>query len=662
MMRKLQQLATAAFFLLTFLSAAINAQTNNTVPRLVRFSGVARDLNGKPLSGIVGITFALYPEQTGGAPLWLETQNAQADAGGHYSVLLGSTKPDGLPAEIFASEQARWIGVQIEQQEEQPRSLLVSAPYALKAGDAETLGGLPASAFMLAASAPANGGGSTSPSSDANAANGGTSSSNSSSDVTTTGGKANTIPMFTAATNIQNSLLTQTGTTAVNVAGTLNMPALGAATSSKGYNSQAQGFVASAFNSSTSTAVPQTFQLRAEAANNDTSTASGTLNLLYGSGTATPAETGLKISNKGIITFAAGQTFPGGGGSGTVTSVGSGAGLTGGPITSSGTLSIAAAGVTNAMLQNPTLTVAPGTGLSGGGVIPLGGSATLTNTGVLSVAAGAGITSSGGQTPTISINTSVVPELSAANKFTASQTITGNVAASGTVQGGAVSSEGSVMALTDLDVDDSGTNNGSYTPGLRFGQVGNTGEAISSKRTSGGNQFGIDFYTGYTNRMSITNGGQVGIGTTTPAATLEVNGTAQIDNNLTATGVISGNGSGLTNLPVHYTTFVPACGLSAGSISSTPVNLGTIGTFNKVNATSNITIDWGGHVSVGSLPSSISAGAFYLEVDGNTGIGGQASGLVFYPNGGRQFLSSHACCLHWPFHRIAQRADMGLWL
>ena len=33
----------------------------------------------------------------------------------------------------------------------------------------------------------------------------------SSSDVTTTGGTVNKIPLFTTATNIQNSILTQTG-------------------------------------------------------------------------------------------------------------------------------------------------------------------------------------------------------------------------------------------------------------------------------------------------------------------------------------------------------------------------------------------------------------------------------------------------------------------
>ena len=136
--------------------AQMPVQTASALPRLVGFGGTAKDLNGAPLTGIVGITFALYSEQTGGSPLWLETQNATADSTGHYTVLLGSTKPEGLPAELFTSEQAHWVGVQISGQAEQSRVLLVSAPYALKAGDAETIGGLPPSAFMLAAPALIN--------------------------------------------------------------------------------------------------------------------------------------------------------------------------------------------------------------------------------------------------------------------------------------------------------------------------------------------------------------------------------------------------------------------------------------------------------------------------------------------------------------------------
>jgi len=133
-----------------------------------------------------------------------------------------------------------------------------------------------------------------------------------SSNVTTTGGTVNAIPLFTTASNIQSSILTQTGTTGLNVLGKLTLPAAGVATAAAGKNSRSEGFVASTFNSTTSTAVAQTFQLQAEPAGNNTAAASGTLNLLYGSGTAAATETGLKISNKGVITFAPSQTFPGG--------------------------------------------------------------------------------------------------------------------------------------------------------------------------------------------------------------------------------------------------------------------------------------------------------------------------------------------------------------
>ena len=132
--------------------------------------------------------------------------------------------------------------------------------------------------------------------------------------VTTTGGAVNTLPLFTTPTNIQSSIVTQTGTSAINVLGKLNHPASATATSTAGKASRPEAFTASAFNSGTAAAVTQNFQLQAEPANNNTASPSGTLNLLYAAGTAAPAETGLKISNKGVITFAPGQTFPGGGG------------------------------------------------------------------------------------------------------------------------------------------------------------------------------------------------------------------------------------------------------------------------------------------------------------------------------------------------------------
>jgi Chaperone of endosialidase len=120
-----------------------------TVPRLIKFSGVLQDVAGKPIAGPVDVTFSLYSEQAGGSPWWFETQTVEADSLGQYNVLLGAMTPTGVPMELFTGGEARWLGVQVSNLPEQPRVLLVSVPYAMKAGDAETLGGRPASEYQL---------------------------------------------------------------------------------------------------------------------------------------------------------------------------------------------------------------------------------------------------------------------------------------------------------------------------------------------------------------------------------------------------------------------------------------------------------------------------------------------------------------------------------
>ena len=124
-------------------------QTTTSVPNLIRYSGVLKDGDGKLLTARVnGVTFALYKQQDGGAPVWLETQNVTTDAGGQYSVLLGSTTASGLPGDLFAPQEQRWLGVQVAGQAEQPRVLLVSVPYAMRAAEADTLAGHSVAEFV----------------------------------------------------------------------------------------------------------------------------------------------------------------------------------------------------------------------------------------------------------------------------------------------------------------------------------------------------------------------------------------------------------------------------------------------------------------------------------------------------------------------------------
>jgi hypothetical protein len=122
------------------------------VPHFVKFSGVLKDLPNLSPGGVVAIKFVLYGTSTGGTPLWQEVQNARIDQQGYYEVMLGATSSEGIPMDLFASGESRWLGIQamLPGQEEQSRVLLVSVPYALQAENAQTLGGLPASAFARA--------------------------------------------------------------------------------------------------------------------------------------------------------------------------------------------------------------------------------------------------------------------------------------------------------------------------------------------------------------------------------------------------------------------------------------------------------------------------------------------------------------------------------
>ena len=100
---------------------------------------------------------------------------------------------------------------------------------------------------------------------------------------------------------------------------------------------------------------------------------------------------------------------------------------------------------------------------------------------------------------------------------------------SGNVGIGTNSPQQNLTVLNGMNIDQGNGNTATFNDGtssgygLSFGS--NSGEGIASNRNgTGGNQFGLDFYSAYTRRMSISQAGNVGIGTATPATTLDVNG------------------------------------------------------------------------------------------------------------------------------------------
>src|SRR5271157_5988718 len=148
----MRRFLSISLLLSTFLAGSIgSAQQASTtgVPNLIRYSGTLKDAQGAvPSEKTLGVTFAIYKQQDGGAPVWQETQNVMPDASGQYSVVLGSITATGLPGDLFSQQEQRWLGAQVQGQTEQARVLLVAVPYAFEAVEAQRLAGHSATEFV----------------------------------------------------------------------------------------------------------------------------------------------------------------------------------------------------------------------------------------------------------------------------------------------------------------------------------------------------------------------------------------------------------------------------------------------------------------------------------------------------------------------------------
>jgi len=324
--------------------AAVTSLPVSVVPHLIKFSGV---LPGAPAKAeTVDVKFSLYAAQTGGEPVWSESQQVLLDAAGKYSVLLGSVA--ALPDSVFAQGQARWIGVTLRNEQESARTVLVAAPYSLKASDAETLGGHPASDFSLKNALPASGTNIT----QINVGNG-----------VTGGGTGPTVTLGLSNSYLQslgNEIYPQlSGTntlTGVNAFGAGKVtiggsPALSVANVKAGSGitvTPSGSAVSVALNESTLLSLGNSVYAQLGAANTFGKGQTFKAAVTFASGQTFPGTVSLSGNNtfsgsntfSKAVTFASGQSFPG---AGTITGVTAGTGLTGGGSSGNVTLNVNAA-------------------------------------------------------------------------------------------------------------------------------------------------------------------------------------------------------------------------------------------------------------------------------------------------------------------------------
>jgi hypothetical protein len=343
-----------------------------TGQNLAYWTGTAPGFGGKTIE----VTFGIYKDPAGGLALWSEKQTVTVGADGHYAVFLGATSPEGLPHGLFETDEERWIEAHpvellpIEGSGEESagetesgsgpaRSLLAAVPYAFKSIDARTLDGRAASDYVtredlqltvrraVEALRTPDAPPAREPAVKRDAA------------IQVGGGVDGHVPVWTGNATLGASTITQHGQNIgigtstpftlldVNGASTLRAAVsllASAATLGAGVNSPALQLGASTYSSARASSERQTFAWQAQSTGNNSAQPAANLALLFGSGSTPPTPTGLSIAPNGQITFVQGQKFPGTSsnpGSGTITGVTAGSGLTGGGSVGNVTLSLA---------------------------------------------------------------------------------------------------------------------------------------------------------------------------------------------------------------------------------------------------------------------------------------------------------------------------------
>ncbi len=530
---------------ITFLVAVSStASASDVVPTSITVQGRLTDSSGNPLpAGLKTFTFRIYDWPTAGNKVWPEIGNEvqplESDADGLWTAAVGAFVP--LREPVFATWE-RWLEIDVDGTT-LPRVRLFTSPYAFRVA---TVDGATGGAITSKVSI---GSGHTNSGADAFVAgvdnqvtgnyatvSGGTLNDATGESSVISGGQQNDAIGFTAAvgggasntasgqrSRIGGGLLnTTSGSWSVVDGGVLNLAANEGAAVGGGGNNLARGPYSTVGGGGGSNAADSN-----SAKGTHSAIGGGRANIASGDSTviaggSSNRATGLyAVVGGGVQNWAAGggATIAGGGGN----SAGGGSATVGGGAGNNAfnTYSVVAGGRIN--------TASGYISTVGGGDVNTASSHYATVPGGFeNVASGSFSFAAGGRAHALHTNTFVWASGNIQRPpFGSTGVDQFLVNAPGGVGLGTNAPQQQLSVAGGMNIDHGNTNTGDVTNSFRFGS--SSGEAIASKRTAGGNQFGLDFYTNSVSRMSINNAdGYVGIGTTSPVQTLDVNGTLTV--------------------------------------------------------------------------------------------------------------------------------------
>ncbi len=119
------KIKVCATFIALFLLArsSIYAQ----VPQVINYQGQLTDASGNPANGTFTIVFSIFGAATGGTALYSETQSVTV-SNGVFNVLIGSVNP--VPLNLFDSSPDRYLEITVNGTVLTPRRRFGSVPYA----------------------------------------------------------------------------------------------------------------------------------------------------------------------------------------------------------------------------------------------------------------------------------------------------------------------------------------------------------------------------------------------------------------------------------------------------------------------------------------------------------------------------------------------------